>query len=241
MPEPQTSLRPQARPASVTRAAADIPEGQPAIVREEATTRYKFDHAAPMLIGIFGKQDAPQALIRLPSGAIETVSRGDRLGRRDRDRHRRGCRAAEPEWTDTAPFDAPEPLDARRARRHDAAHDKDRPHHRRLARARRRPGRGARAQITTSSPSPAPSARSRNSTTASRRRAARRRWRRWTSPTPTPWRSSAASSTTAGGRARMGGAGTLGTSAIHAAPLAPAPHIDAKDWTKSLSINVDRD
>lgn len=27
--------------------------------------------------------------------------------------------------------------------------------------------------------------------------------------------------------------------AIHAAPLSPAPHIDAKDWSKSVSINLD--
>ncbi|MFA5582050.1 MAG: SDR family NAD(P)-dependent oxidoreductase, partial [Paracoccaceae bacterium] len=37
---------------------------------------------------------------------------------------------------------------------------------------------------------------------------------------------------------RWGHVDTWVHSAIHAAPLAPAPHIDAKDWEKSVAINV---
>lgn len=38
---------------------------------------------------------------------------------------------------------------------------------------------------------------------------------------------------------RWGGVQLWVHSAIHAAPLTPAPMIDAKDWTKSLAINVE--
>lgn len=81
MPQTETSLRPQARPASLVRQAAAIPDGQPAIVRENATRSHRFDPTAPMLIGTFGRAEAPRALIRLPSGKIADVARGDRLGR----------------------------------------------------------------------------------------------------------------------------------------------------------------
>ncbi|MDU8926666.1 SDR family oxidoreductase [Alisedimentitalea sp. MJ-SS2] len=37
---------------------------------------------------------------------------------------------------------------------------------------------------------------------------------------------------------RWGGVDTWAHTAIHAAPLTPADHIDAKDWDKSVSINV---
>ena len=37
---------------------------------------------------------------------------------------------------------------------------------------------------------------------------------------------------------RWGGVDLWVHSAIHAAPLTPAPHIDAKDWAKSVEINV---
>ena len=37
---------------------------------------------------------------------------------------------------------------------------------------------------------------------------------------------------------RWGGVDLWAHAAIHAAPLTPAPHIDAKDWIKSVDINV---
>ncbi|KGM48497.1 SDR family NAD(P)-dependent oxidoreductase [Pseudooceanicola atlanticus] len=37
---------------------------------------------------------------------------------------------------------------------------------------------------------------------------------------------------------RWGGAALWAHTAIHAAPLSPAAHIDAKDWAKSVEINV---
>ncbi len=39
--------------------------------------------------------------------------------------------------------------------------------------------------------------------------------------------------------ARWGGLDLWAHCAIHAAPLSPAPHIDGKDWAKSLLVNVD--
>lgn len=39
--------------------------------------------------------------------------------------------------------------------------------------------------------------------------------------------------------ARWGGLDLWAHCAIHAAPLSPAPHIDGKDWSKSLLLNVD--
>ncbi len=38
---------------------------------------------------------------------------------------------------------------------------------------------------------------------------------------------------------RWGGVALWAHTAIHAAPLTPAQHMDQKDWSKSLSINVD--
>lgn len=37
---------------------------------------------------------------------------------------------------------------------------------------------------------------------------------------------------------RWGGLDLWAHTAIHAAPLAPAPHIDAKDWAKSVDLNL---
>lgn len=37
---------------------------------------------------------------------------------------------------------------------------------------------------------------------------------------------------------RWGGLDLWAHSAIHAAPLTPAPHIDAKDWAKSVEVNI---
>lgn len=39
--------------------------------------------------------------------------------------------------------------------------------------------------------------------------------------------------------ARWGGLDLWAHTAIHAAPLSPAPHIDGKDWSRSLLLNVD--
>lgn len=38
---------------------------------------------------------------------------------------------------------------------------------------------------------------------------------------------------------RWGGLDLWAHCAIHAAPLSPAPHIDGKDWTKSMLVNVE--
>lgn len=38
---------------------------------------------------------------------------------------------------------------------------------------------------------------------------------------------------------RWGGLDLWVHAAIHAAPLTPAPHIDAKDWAKSVAVNLD--
>ena len=38
---------------------------------------------------------------------------------------------------------------------------------------------------------------------------------------------------------RWGGLDLWAHTAIHAAPLSPAPHIDGKDWAKSLLVNVE--
>ena len=38
---------------------------------------------------------------------------------------------------------------------------------------------------------------------------------------------------------RWGGLDLWAHAAIHAAPLAPAPHVDGKDWSKSVLVNMD--
>lgn len=38
---------------------------------------------------------------------------------------------------------------------------------------------------------------------------------------------------------RWGGLDLWAHTAIHAAPLAPAPHVDGKDWSKSVLVNMD--
>ena len=49
----------------------------PQIVVDLATEQAKLDRTA--LIGVFGKQSAPGALIRLPDGAIARVTVGDNV------------------------------------------------------------------------------------------------------------------------------------------------------------------
>lgn len=77
-----TSLRPHARPEGLeNRAARVIPAAASNdTVAHAATTSAPIPRAKPMLIGIFGSAEAPSALVRLPSGKITEVSRGDRLG-----------------------------------------------------------------------------------------------------------------------------------------------------------------
>ncbi|MBC6441649.1 MAG: SDR family oxidoreductase [Rhodobacteraceae bacterium] len=38
---------------------------------------------------------------------------------------------------------------------------------------------------------------------------------------------------------RWGGVDLWVNTIVHAAPMAPAPHIDAKDWSKSVTVNLD--
>jgi hypothetical protein len=76
------SLRPLARPEGFSdRPAHVIPAAASnSTVSKAATTSAPIPRAKPMLLGIFGSADDPSALIRLPSGKIAEVSRGDRLG-----------------------------------------------------------------------------------------------------------------------------------------------------------------
>lgn len=74
------SLRPQARPQTLLNRIAQeakTPQTEPEKI---ATVAVKLPPKnALMLIGIFGKEDAPQALIRTPSGKIEQVTKGSRI------------------------------------------------------------------------------------------------------------------------------------------------------------------
>ena len=72
----ETSLRPRPRPAKLDTTVAV--EQTP--VTRNATTTAQFDPTQPMLLGIFGKEDNPHALIRLPSGQVRDVAKGDRIG-----------------------------------------------------------------------------------------------------------------------------------------------------------------
>lgn len=74
------SLRPKARPASLDTSAVTPANASPDNVAKIATTRADIPRSGPMLIGVFGKEDSPKALIRLPSGKVHEVTRGDRLG-----------------------------------------------------------------------------------------------------------------------------------------------------------------
>ena len=52
----------------------------PAQVAHSATTAARLPSGGVMLIGVFGPQSAPRALLRLPNGRTETVKVGDRVG-----------------------------------------------------------------------------------------------------------------------------------------------------------------
>ncbi|MCR8550196.1 pilus assembly protein PilP [Salipiger sp. P9] len=51
----------------------------PQNVAESATQSAKIPNRGPLLLGIFGTESAPEALIRLPGGRTETVAVGDRV------------------------------------------------------------------------------------------------------------------------------------------------------------------
>ncbi|MFW2543562.1 hypothetical protein ACN2XU_13025 [Primorskyibacter sp. 2E107] len=81
------SLRPKARPdtlAAKAKALADNPvvsEGDtPAEVQKIATTETSLPGTEPMVLGVFGKESAQTALIRLPNGVVSKVSVGSRIG-----------------------------------------------------------------------------------------------------------------------------------------------------------------
>lgn len=52
----------------------------PAGVAQVATQRTRTNLGQIVLLGIFGTQAAPQALLRLPNGRVARVSPGDRVG-----------------------------------------------------------------------------------------------------------------------------------------------------------------
>lgn len=76
------SLRPLARPEGLEdRAAQVIPAAASNdTVAKAATTSAPIPRSKPMLLGIFGSSEDPSALIRLPSGKVAQVTKGDRLG-----------------------------------------------------------------------------------------------------------------------------------------------------------------
>jgi hypothetical protein len=77
-----TFLRDHTRPSSrLLRASAETASGDAtAFVARNATRSVSLNTGAPLLLGVFGKAEAPQALVRLPSGKTEQVRVGDRLG-----------------------------------------------------------------------------------------------------------------------------------------------------------------
>ncbi|WGW03085.1 hypothetical protein [Tropicibacter oceani] len=69
------SLRPRARPNDIDTALV-----QPATaVTRNATVEVTLDPNAPLLLGTFGPEGAQNALIRLPSGKVQSVTKGDRI------------------------------------------------------------------------------------------------------------------------------------------------------------------
>ena len=54
----------------------------PAQVAQEANMRVDIPEQAPMLLGTFGTDSDKTALIRLPGGGVQTVTRGDHIGSR---------------------------------------------------------------------------------------------------------------------------------------------------------------
>ncbi|WP_417741532.1 amidophosphoribosyltransferase [Salipiger sp.] len=54
----------------------------PRQVAERATKSVEIPRSGPMLLGVFGDQNAPEALVRLPNGRLDTVALGDRVSGR---------------------------------------------------------------------------------------------------------------------------------------------------------------
>ncbi|MFZ7089755.1 amidophosphoribosyltransferase [Primorskyibacter sp. 2E233] len=75
------SLRPQARPKSLSiKASVASADDTPTNVQDIATTEVDLPANQPIVLGVFGKEDAPHALIRLPSGRIMNLTVGGSLG-----------------------------------------------------------------------------------------------------------------------------------------------------------------
>ncbi|APX25134.1 MULTISPECIES: amidophosphoribosyltransferase [Salipiger] len=56
--------------------------GTPPAVAATATKRADIPRSGPVLLGIFGRDSAPRALVRLPGGRTASVRVGDRVGNR---------------------------------------------------------------------------------------------------------------------------------------------------------------
>ena len=54
----------------------------PRQVAERATKSVEIPRSGPMLLGVFGNRNAPEALVRLPNGRLDTVALGDRVSGR---------------------------------------------------------------------------------------------------------------------------------------------------------------
>ena len=80
----ERSLRPFLRPAGLSRKAQyrTAPSANRTVDRN-ATIRVDLDRSGPILLGIFGTEDALHALVRLPDGTVVQVGRGEKLGNRD--------------------------------------------------------------------------------------------------------------------------------------------------------------
>ena len=53
---------------------------QPQNVAKDATQSVDINLNDLTLLGVFGRDDAPEALLRLPNGQVEKVSRGSKIG-----------------------------------------------------------------------------------------------------------------------------------------------------------------
>ncbi len=58
-------------------------EQTPRNVAETATSSANLPISGPILLGVFGNEQAPEALVRLPGGRLDTVSLGDRVSGRE--------------------------------------------------------------------------------------------------------------------------------------------------------------
>lgn len=55
----------------------------PRQVADRATQSVEMPRSGPMLLGVFGDTRAPEALVRLRSGRLDTVALGDRVDGRE--------------------------------------------------------------------------------------------------------------------------------------------------------------